>query len=84
MDLVYKRCGPGCTQEVDSRLHSDWKRKERSGADTGVRNVHGGLEQLREFLRENKVGRVVNGIHWGVLDPVRNVLERGDWKFVTD
>jgi transposase len=39
------------------------------------------LEQLREFLRQNKVHRVVmesTGVYW---IPVRNVLERGDWKF---
>jgi transposase len=39
------------------------------------------LEQLREFLRQNKVHRLVmesTGVYWM---PVRNVLERGDWKF---
>jgi transposase len=39
------------------------------------------LERLREFLRVNKVRRVVmesTGVYWM---PVRNVLEHGDWKF---
>jgi len=39
------------------------------------------LEQLRRFLRENKVRRVILesiGVYW---IPVRNVLERDEWKF---
>jgi transposase len=82
MDLVYKRCagldvhkksvhvciriGKGKKLEVLTRVFGTFT------AD---------LEQLREFLRENKVHRVVmesTGVYW---IPVRNVLERGDWKF---
>jgi transposase len=82
MDLVYKRCagldvhkksihvciriGKGKKLEVLTRVFGTFT------AD---------LEQLRDFLRQNKIHRVVmesTGVYW---IPVRNVLERSDWKF---
>jgi transposase len=82
MEVVYKRCagldihkktvnaciriGTGKTLQVLTAIFGTFT------AD---------LERLREFLRGNKVRRVVlesTGVYWM---PVRNVLERGDWKF---
>jgi transposase len=82
MDLVYKRCAG---LDVHKRTINVCIRIGRGKKLQVLTRVFGtftdDLEQLREFLRQNKVHRVVlesTGVYW---IPVRNVLERGDWKF---
>lgn len=82
MDLVYKRCAG---MDVHKKTINVCVRIGRGKKLQVLTRVFGtftaDLEQLREFLRENKVRRVIiesTGVYWM---PVRNVLERGDWKF---
>jgi transposase len=82
MDLVYKRCAG---MDVHKKTINVCIRIGRGKNLQVLTRVFGtftaDLEQLRGFLRENKVRRVIiesTGVYWM---PVRNVLERGDWKF---
>lgn len=82
MDLVYKRCAG---MDVHKKTINVCVRIGRGKKLEVLTRVFGtftaDLEQLREFLRENKVRRVImesTGVYWM---PVRNVLERGEWKF---
>ena len=82
MDLVYKRCaGLDVHKKSISVCIRIGKGKKAQVLTTVFGTFTADLERLREFLRVNKVRRVVmesTGVYWM---PVRNVLERGEWKF---
>lgn len=82
MEVVYKRCAG---LDVHKRSVSVCIRIGRGKHLQVLTGVYGtftsDLERLRAFLQSHKVRRVViesTGVYWM---PVRNVLERGDWKF---
>jgi transposase len=82
MDLVYKRCAGLDVHKKSIHVCIRIGRGKKLQVLTRVFGTFtADLEQLREFLQQNKVHRVVmesTGVYW---IPVRNVLERGDWKF---
>jgi transposase len=82
MDLVYKRCAGLDVHKKSIHVCIRIGKGKKLQVLTRVFGTFtADLEQLREFLRENKVHRVAmesTGVYW---IPVRNVLERGDWKF---
>src|SRR4051794_41440032 len=82
MEVVYKRCaGLDVHKKTVNACIRIGKGKKLQVLTRLFGTFTGDLEQLRDFLRQNKVRRVViesTGVYWM---PVRNVLERGDWKF---
>ena len=82
MDLVYKRCAGLDVHKKSIHVCIRIGKGKKLQVLTRVFGTFtADLEQLREFLQGNKVHRVViesTGVYWM---PVRNVLERGDWKF---
>src|SRR5687767_14501127 len=82
MEVVYKRCAG---LDVHKKTVHVCIRIANGKQMQVLTSVYGtfttDLERLRQFLREHRVRRVViesTGVYWM---PVRNVLERGDWKF---
>jgi transposase len=82
MDLVYKRCAGMDVHKKSIHVCVRIGKGKKLKVLTRVFGTFtADLEQLRDFLKQNKVHRVVmesTGVYWM---PVRNVLERGDWKF---
>jgi transposase len=82
MEVVYKRCaGLDVHKKTVNACIRIGKGKKLEVLTAVFGTFTADLERLREFLRGHKVRRVViesTGVYWM---PVRNVLERGDWKF---
>jgi transposase len=82
MEVVYKRCaGLDVHKKTVNACVRIGKGKKLEVLTAVFGTFTADLERLREFLRQHKVRRVVmesTGVYWM---PVRNVLERGDWKF---
>lgn len=82
MEVVYKRCaGLDVHKKTVNACIRIGKGKKLEVLTAVFGTFTADLERLREFLREHKVRRVVmesTGVYWM---PVRNVLERGEWKF---
>jgi transposase len=81
MDVVYNRCAGLDVHKKTINVCVRIGKGKQLEVVTGMFGTFTAeLEQMREFLRENKVHRGViesTGVYW---IPVRNVLERGDWK----
>jgi transposase len=82
MEVVYKRCaGLDVHKKTVNVCIRIGKGKKLEVLTAVFGTFTADLVRLREFLRSNKVRRVVmesTGVYWM---PVRNVLERGEWKF---